>query len=118
MATDAGSRSALLMALCLGRASLSDASWALTMPVTKPCSSRKSCIISSEAGVGYAGGSVACPHWPFIKKPLRLLARSPAANRDSKRSPYDIACLLPPQRIVSNARLEFKRLFETKASHE
>jgi len=45
------SRSALLMALCLGRASLSDASWALTMPVTKPCSSRKSCIISSEAGL-------------------------------------------------------------------
>jgi hypothetical protein len=86
------------------------------MSAIKPCSSLKSRIISSEAGVGYAGGSAACPHWPLIKNPLRRLASSAAANRDSKRRLCDIAYLL--ETIFSNERFNFKRMFETKAGHE
>lgn len=114
MAAEVRSGCPLLLAVGLMRSPLSVASCTLTISAMRPCSSRKSCIISRDAGIAWVtGGSAACPHWQFNRNPLMVLTSSLLTKRDGILC--HIACL-PDFRSVSNDRLKFKHTFETSAS--
>jgi hypothetical protein len=89
----------------------------LTISTIKPCSSRRTRIISSEAGVEKAGRSAACSQGADRQKPSDGASQQSGSESTEQARTLRHTGLLG-RRIFSNGRLEFKRLFETKASHE
>ncbi len=95
------------------------ASCALTIFATKSCSSRRSRIISGEAGVAWPAcaftGSTLRSHWLLNNNPPKYWRTSQWSATEPLLA-YPMASLLPSR--FPNERLKFKQMFKMESRSE